>query len=61
MSDARRRRSPGAAIAWPVTEITLTGATLGLTSQYQADGSVLLLPAYTMTDDSGSDAGPSSR
>lgn len=46
--------TPGAAIAWPVTEITLTAASLGLTSQYGDNGSVLLLPAYTMTDDSGS-------
>ncbi len=45
--------SPGAPLAWPVTEVTLTSADLGLTSQYQPDGSVVLLPAYTMTDDTG--------
>lgn len=44
---------PGDRIAWPVTEITVTGATLGLTSQYQTDGSVLLIPAWTMTGDDG--------
>ena len=45
--------APGAAIAWPVTEVTLTSATLGLMSHYQDDGGVVLLPAYTMTDADG--------
>ncbi|MEP6981384.1 MAG: hypothetical protein ABJA16_11540 [Nakamurella sp.] len=44
---------PGAAISWPVSEVTLTSATLELTSQYQADGSSLLVPTYTMTDADG--------
>jgi hypothetical protein len=46
--------TPGAPVAWPVTEITLTGAALGLIGHYQADGSTLLLPSWTMTDDAGS-------
>ncbi len=45
--------TPGAAIAWPVSEVTLVGATLGLTSQYQPDGSIMLIPAYTMTATDG--------
>ena len=43
----------GAAIAWPVTNVTITGATLGTATYVQPDGSVVLLPTYTLT---GSDA-----
>jgi hypothetical protein len=45
--------APGAAIAWPVTEVHLVDAVPSLTLQYQQDGATLLLPAYTMTDDTG--------
>lgn len=43
----------GAAISWPVAQVTITKAELGSMSQYQADGSTLLLPSYTLTDDTG--------
>lgn len=45
---------PGKPIAWPVAQVTITGAELVTTSQYQPDGAVLLLPAYNLTDDAGS-------
>lgn len=41
---------PGAPIAWPVTEVTITGARLGLALQWLPDGATLLLPAYELTD-----------
>ena len=44
----------GAAIAWPVTNVTITGATLGTSTYYQPDGSVALLPTYTLTGADGS-------
>jgi len=40
----------GAPIAWPVTEVTITGARLGLALQWLSDGATLLLPAYELTD-----------
>lgn len=43
----------GAPIDWPVTTVTITGATLGLAMQYQPDGSVLLVPAYSLTNADG--------
>lgn len=45
---------PGAAIDWPVQQVTITGARLGLTLVYQADGSTLLVPAYELTGSDGS-------
>jgi hypothetical protein len=44
--------TPGAGdpIAWPVTEVTITGARLGLALQWLSDGATLLLPAYELTD-----------
>ena len=44
----------GATIAWPVTTVTITDATLGTATYVQPDGSVVLLPTYTLT---GSDGG----
>lgn len=44
---------PGSAIAWPLTEVTLTSARLGLTIYVQPDGATVLLPAYAL-----SSAGP---
>ncbi|WP_111765723.1 hypothetical protein [Nakamurella deserti] len=43
----------GAPLAWPVTEITITAASPELMSHYQPDGGTVLLPGYTMTDDTG--------
>lgn len=45
---------PGAAISWPVQQVTIAGARLGLTQVTQADGATLLVPAYELTDDAGS-------
>lgn len=44
---------PGAAIPWPVTEVTITGARLGLTLQWLPDGAAVILPAYELTADDG--------
>lgn len=44
----------GAPISWPVAEVSITGATLGLGQQWQPNGSVLLVPTFTMTADDGS-------
>ena len=41
--------SAGTAVAWPVNNVEITGARLGLASQYQADGTVLIVPAYEFT------------
>lgn len=45
---------PGSPISWPVQQVTITGARLGLTQVTQADGATLLVPAYELTDDAGS-------
>lgn len=40
--------TPGARIAWPVTDVTITSGRLGVAQQYMPDGAVLLLPAYEL-------------
>ncbi len=45
--------APNAPVAWPVTEVTITGYQLGVAQQYQPDGSVLLMPAYALTNAEG--------
>jgi hypothetical protein len=45
--------SPGSAISWPVSEVTITEARLGLAQHHQRDGSVLVLPAYELSDAQG--------
>lgn len=44
---------PGSALAWPVQQVTITGARLGLTLLTQADGAAVLVPAYELTDSDG--------
>lgn len=44
--------SPGP-VAWPVAEVTLSSARLGLAVHHQPDGTALLLPAYEFADDDG--------
>ncbi len=44
----------GEPIAWPVADVTITGARLALTQQWTDDGAVLFVPAYELTDDEGS-------
>jgi hypothetical protein len=45
--------SDGASVAWPVNDVEIVGARLGLASQWQPDGSVLIVPAYEFTDAAG--------
>lgn len=45
---------PGSPVSWPVQQVTITGARLGLTQVVQADGATLLVPAYELTDADGS-------
>lgn len=45
--------TPGAQIAWPVTDVTITSARLGVAQQYMPDGAVLMLPAYELQDADG--------
>ncbi|MGR2751281.1 hypothetical protein [Agromyces arachidis] len=45
--------SPGAEVAWPVNDVEIVEARLGLGSQWQPDGSVLVVPAYEFTDADG--------
>ncbi|UFU07157.1 hypothetical protein [Ruania halotolerans] len=44
---------PGAAIPWPVRQVSITGAELGLQTLYTGSGRILLVPTYTLT---GADA-----
>ena len=44
----------GAPIAWAVSNVTITSAELGTTNQYQPDGSTLIIPAYILSADDGS-------
>ncbi|HEY0188849.1 MAG TPA: hypothetical protein VGC67_15260 [Cellulomonas sp.] len=45
---------PGAAIDWPVQQVTITAAQLGLSQISQTDGAVLLVPTYELTGSDGS-------
>ncbi|MBD5786172.1 hypothetical protein IF650_08275 [Cellulosimicrobium terreum] len=45
--------TPGSPIAWPVADVTITDARLGLAVQYQSDGAAVLVPAYELTDARG--------
>ncbi|WP_171905411.1 hypothetical protein, partial [Cellulosimicrobium cellulans] len=43
----------GSALAWPVTDVTITEARLGLAVQHQPDGAAVLVPAYELVDAEG--------
>ena len=43
----------GTAVAWPVTDVEITGARLILQGQYQDDGTVRIVPAYEFTASDG--------
>jgi hypothetical protein len=43
----------GSSVSWPVNDVRIVGARLGLSSQWQPDGSVLVVPAYEFTDADG--------
>jgi hypothetical protein len=45
--------TPGAEVSWPVNDVEIVEARLGLASQWQPDGSVLVVPAYEFTDADG--------
>ena len=45
---------PGDPFSWPVTEITITDARLGLAMYTQPDGSAVLLPTYQLAADDDS-------
>ena len=44
---------PGAAISWPVQQVTLVSADLGLALTSTPGGAQLLVPAYALTDSTG--------
>jgi hypothetical protein len=46
--------TPGLTVRWPVSTVTITGATLTSLVTTQADGATLLVPAYDLTADDGS-------
>lgn len=43
----------GTSLSWPVNMVDIVSARLGLASQWQPDGSVLVVPAYEFTDADG--------
>lgn len=43
----------GTPLSWPVHDVRIVSARLGLTTQWQPDGSVLVVPAYEFTDAEG--------
>lgn len=44
---------PGATISWPVNDVEIVSARLGLAQQWQPDSTVLLVPSYEFTDADG--------
>ncbi|MBE1875135.1 hypothetical protein [Myceligenerans pegani] len=44
---------PGAPIAWPVRDVTITSARLGVAQHVLTDGAVVLIPAYELTGAGG--------
>ncbi|GMA32510.1 hypothetical protein [Litorihabitans aurantiacus] len=45
--------SPGTTVSWPVEDVEIVSARLGLAQQWQPDGEVLLVPSYEFTDADG--------
>jgi len=43
----------GAAISWPVSDVTITEARLGWAVHYQGDGGAVLVPSYELSDAEG--------
>lgn len=43
----------GTTLSWPVNDVEIVDARLGLATHWQPDGSVLLVPAYEFTDAAG--------
>ncbi|NTW41463.1 MAG: hypothetical protein HGA44_16560 [Cellulomonadaceae bacterium] len=46
--------APGSALRWPVQEITIVSARLGVALSTQPDGASVLVPTYELTGDDGS-------
>ncbi|MBL0888121.1 hypothetical protein [Myceligenerans indicum] len=44
---------PGAPLSWPVRDVTITDARLGVAQHVLDDGAVALIPAYELTGDGG--------
>jgi hypothetical protein len=44
---------PGTSLSWPVNMVDIVSARLGLASQWQPDGSVVVVPAYEFADADG--------
>jgi hypothetical protein len=44
----------GTSLSWPVNKVDIVSVRRGLTTQWQPDGSVLIVPAYEFTDATGS-------
>ncbi|MEI5583210.1 MULTISPECIES: hypothetical protein [unclassified Agromyces] len=44
---------PGDPVSWPVNDVEIVDARLGLASQWQSDGGVVVVPAYEFTDADG--------
>lgn len=51
---ARTTPAPGGPVAWPVKDVTIVSATLTEARYTLPDDTVLLVPAYDLTDDEGS-------
>ncbi|MWB98174.1 hypothetical protein, partial [Agromyces seonyuensis] len=45
----------GSALSWAVNDVEIVSARLGLGSQWQSDGSVLVVPTYYFTDAAGAE------
>ena len=43
----------GTSVSWPVNKVEIVSVRLGLTTQWQPDGSVLVVPAFAFTDAEG--------
>jgi hypothetical protein len=43
----------GTPVSWPVNDVEIVDARLGLASEWQSDGSVLVVPAYEFSDSNG--------
>lgn len=52
-TEAPAAPQPGATISWPVNDVEIVSARLGLAQQWQPDSTVLLVPSYEFTDADG--------
>lgn len=52
-TEAPEPPAPGTSVSWPVNDVEIVSARLGLASQWQPDGSVIVVPAYEFADAAG--------